>query len=216
ILTTAAVSIERCHHVSRRSHAFNHPFLENNPIQYLPLAFIASASIAMNIPFFFNTTLCDDGSITLSAFGQAPGYTVFLWIRLITIKFVPLLLVVIVNSILIVLIIRSNLKSQTSSEVERTKIRISAMLVSISAVYVSCHVMEPFTYSAIYGVINGADQVHNEAHMTLMAITNILELFSMTCNFVFYCIFYKPFQATLGHMFKRCSSQTSTNGLGEA
>lgn len=83
--------------------------------------------------------------------------------------------------------------------------RISAMLISISAMFVVCHVMEPFSYTAVYGAIYGRDKIHNEAHMTQMMITNSLELVSFASNFVFYCAFYKPFQKTLRSLCRRCT-----------
>lgn len=117
ILCTVMVSVERLMHVSLKHHQ-NHPFLKKDFHYYLPFVLINGASFIMNFPFFFSRTLCDDGSIIFTEFGRSFGYKIYLWIRLSVIKVIPLLTVVIVNTCLLIVVVRANLQIRQQQQLQ--------------------------------------------------------------------------------------------------
>ena len=88
--------------------------------------------------------------------------------------------------------------------------RATAMVVSISVVYVLCHFIEPFSHTGIYSSIFGKCKVYSKNHRILLVTTNITELFSYASNFYFYCIFNKQFRGVLRSIFcKNSGNQVS-------
>ena len=77
------------------------------------------------------------------------------------------------------------------------QMKITAMVVSISVVILICHILEPFSHTALFTSLFGVCSMHGVGHTVLLTTTNILETISYASNFLFYCIFNQQFAKTL-------------------
>ena len=204
---TLIISAERCIFITWCSGlACHREGLCPNNTRTITIAIFVVAFI-FNIPFWFDydidVTLAT-GVLTFSEFSKSTFYEVWLWIRIFVVKIIPICAVVIFNCILLKTTRINNDKYKImnvppvmSKKRQTAQTRMTAMLTSISTVFVICHSLEPFVHTPIYTSIAGACGIYSELYNFLVVTVNVSEAISYASNFVSYWIFNKQFVITL-------------------
>jgi hypothetical protein len=174
------------------------------------IAAIFVSSLLMYVPYFFLREIRDSPPPGYTDWGTSHGAEVYSWIRMLIVKTIPITLVALTNGLLLSHIWRLQKRRNTlvrpmggkgagGGGRSELQVRATAMVLSISAVFLLCHIVEPFSHSGLFSTLFGVCSLYNEAHRTLLITTNILEVFSYATNFFFYCVFNKQFRGVLRH-----------------
>ena len=164
----------------------------------------------MYLPYFFLRTINDEGAPPgYTDWGNSDGAYVYSWIRMFLVKTIPVVSVTVLNALLLYRLLKINNKRKTmvqpstagnkiTNRRNQLQMKATAMVVSISIVFVLCHSIEPFAHSGLYVQLVGDKcKVYNTAHRILLFTTNTAEVFSYASNFYFYCLFNKQFRGVL-------------------
>ena len=201
VWTTVAMSLERLIVISN-------PMLTVKQITpYAVIVCLLMAAILMNLPFFFRKHIDVYGKIVPTAFSESSGYLVFIWFRTILVKIVPLLTVAIINVLLICVLVKATRKHKTLVQAkcqinqrgqnsERSQTSVTIVLISVCAIYLVCHVLEPITHPTLFRTLFGECSTYTKPYHIIVMVANILEIFSYATNFFPYCI--------VNRLFRRC------------
>ena len=156
--------------------------------------------LAMNMPYFFEKAVNEEGQIVFTEFGTSPEVEIYGWTRLVLNKIVPIVLVVIFNALLVATVVANTKQSKTmvfpntvQAKRRQQQTRLTIMMICISSVFVICHSMEPFAHSGLYKAAFGTCSVYTLAYKIIRVTVNTLEAFSFASNFIFYCFFNTEF-----------------------
>ena len=90
-----------------------------------------------------------------------------------------------------------NVPPVMSKKRQTAQTKMTAMLTSISTVFVICHSLEPFVHTPVYTSISGPCGIYSELYNFLVITVNVSEAISYASNFISYWIFNKQFIITL-------------------
>ena len=164
------------------------------------------AGLAMNAPYFFYKEVDDNGETTYTEYGQSEGFAHYSWARLILNKILPIVIIIVFNSLLVSAVVRSRRQAKSTSDVvpsnvsvrrRRQQTRLTVMMISISFMLAVCHSFEPFAHGGLYKTIFGPCSTHTTEYQLVRVVANTLEALSFASNFVFYCLFNGEFLKTL-------------------
>ena len=151
-------------------------------------------SFVFNIPFWFDYDVdvsLSTGILAFSEFSESTFYEVWLWIRLLLVKILPIGAVVIFNCIPTWDNSRKcnlmNIPTVMSKKRQNAQTRMTAMLTSISTVFLICHSLESFVRTPVYTSIAGHGSTHTDLYNILVVTVNIAESFAS--NFISYWVF---------------------------
>ena len=161
------------------------------PVLCIVMCFVVA--VGMNMPYFFYKFVDKDGNIVRTEFGNQ-GFEDYGWARLALNKIIPIIIVVIFNSLLVATVAeglkRTKMLTDTAQARRRhEQSRLTIMMVSISAVFIVCHSVEPLTTQELYTAMFGPCSIYTTTYKALTVVTNTLETFSFASNFIFYCAF---------------------------
>lgn len=207
IWITLTVSVHRCLYVSSVSNRKKQcPIGAHNQV-----IIILVVAVLFNIPQWFYLDINATPSIgdsPRSDFSNSVTYSVYSWMRLTLAKFLPIMGVLIANGILIK-VTWLNSKKHTNlnptSEMKRQAEarKMTAMLIGISAIFVICHVWEPFiTIAVLLGKFKYTFD-YPDLYDILVMLIYVSEAFSVAENFFFYFTLNKLFYKTMKDMFVR-------------
>ena len=95
----------------------------------------------------------------------------------------------------------------------RAQNKMTAMLVSISFMFVICHLME----SVLYMLVDEGDIEtyfgEREDYDVLIMTAKVMETMSFAFNFIFYCACNRPFSQTIRKMFNCFRMDGTTRNL---
>ena len=210
VFLTVRISIERC--ICIRNNNFYKKIYKKHTVK-LGLVVCFVLALGLNIPFFLYREVDDEGEIVKTEFGNSDGYQTYQWVRLMVGKVIPLVIIIICNTILVVTVILQMRQATTVAFTEasqlqrhRQQIRLTVMMISISLMLVICHCMEPFIHDGIAVVVFGPCSIYTDAFKVLSVVVNTLEVLSYTTNFVFYCAFNDDFRRGLDYLLCCCLS----------
>ena len=204
VFLTMFVSIERYMSVA---HALKAKKLWSSRFTSLVIVMCLLCGFVINMPYFFLREISEEPPPGYTEWGQSNGSKVYSWIRMVIIKFIPISVVAFLNTLLIIAVWKLNKRhtrmvhpeSSSSSILARQQLqmRVTAMVVSISIVYIACHLPEPFAHSGVFTTLFGECSRYGKGHRTLIITVNVLETFSYASNFFFYYKFNRQFACTL-------------------
>lgn len=218
---TTSVAVERFITVTKRSLA---PHLCTKNIARVIIVFIYCFAFIIHIPYFFYRDISADGTREYTKFGESDAFKVYSWFRTILAKYIPIIVVIIFNLLLLASVCQSNKKMKTKvlpqSSVNRRQqqqMKCTAMLLGITFTFVICHMMEPFIHETIYKAIFGPCSILTETYRNSVMTVNILEAASFASNFIFYCVFNKEFAKGVKEVFKckNCLSPKNNDIINE-
>ena len=209
IWITLVISVERCVFI-RLFSGVREVFSPTRAKLIVSSIFIAAA--IFNLPYFFYYDFDKSMEyITVdpiyTEFAGSIYFEIFSWTRLVLVKYIPITTVVIANGILIKatwVSLRKSSTMQTTLSMSRrsqAQTRMTAMLLSISTLFVVCNVLEPLVLPDVYTTLFGKCSQYSDQYNILLMTANILELVSFASNFLCYCIFNRSFRMTLGRCF---------------
>ncbi len=175
------------------------------------LAFIYILACGFNIPmFFYYDTVTGYDILDRSDFAKGTGYEAYSWIRMFVVKYIPMTLIAILNVALIKLMrnSRRSLKivifpMAVYARRIQAQNRVTAMLLSISTVFVVCNSLEPFIHASIYSTLFGECSLETREYETARMFGNMFETISYASNFVTYCVFNQVFLSQVKQLFGR-------------
>ena len=186
---------------------------------------------ALHFPFFFGYRIARDGTIPQTKWRQSAQFPVFMWIATVMVKMAPLVFVIPCNVWLTKLVIKFHKRRQRlisdrkSVRADRVcgggeaggQLRVSAMLLSVSLVYLACHVAEPFSHHAIYNAINGPNSDYTAGFRHFQIAMRVLEMVSYSTNLFPYVVCNPLFRGVLLADVFRCSHRRQVaTGSGSA
>ena len=214
---TVIVSMERYFFISRPSASC----LSSKKITKWAIAAISVCAFLINFPYFFHRTVSDTDQPNYTDWTYSIGYEVYVWCRLFLVKLIPILIIAVVNTLLGVKVCQANRRrkamvfpSATQVRRQRMQIRTTAMLITISLIFIVCHALEPFIHSGLYTSIFGPCSTYTDTYDFWRMFINTLEIFSFATNFIVYCIFNKLFVAALRRLCK-CGSNSVEDQTAE-
>ena len=215
---TMVISVDRCLFVT--SFGFKHRrFLKNGKIAVVVI-FLASALFHIPHWLFFDPHKVAEktGDYLLSDFTETTLYIIWSWCRIVIGKCVPIIAVVISNTVLIKITWLSKTWTKKPTSVaavirQRAQNKMTAMLVSISFMFVICHLMELI----LYVIVDEGDIEtyfgESEHYDILIMTAKVMETLSFASNFVFYCACNRPFSQTIRKMFNCFRMDGTTRNL---
>ena len=112
IWTTVVMSIDRYIHVRQSKTAqIAHPVTTR--CQRITILVIILGAAAINLPFVFYREIADNGQVRDSEFSKTTGFAIYKWIRFVVIKMVPIVLMVLANSLLVKVVVDMNRKRRS-------------------------------------------------------------------------------------------------------
>ena len=223
VWTTVAMSVDRFIFISK-------PILSRGICKPLTAKvgtiFITISCILLHIPFFFQVTFDKDKNLLYTDFGRSHGFNVYLWIRHVIAKFIPIVSVAVLNTCLLVTVIKArnrykrtfttnaatNQLSSRQNIHQRAKSKTTMLLVCLCTVFLVCHTPEPFGHVPIFRSLFGDCLLFGCAHQIYVMVTNILELLSFAIPFYIY--------VTLNNMFRKsviecilCGRESNINSV---
>ena len=203
---TTVVSFERYFCVA---YPIKAKYMWTLPVARWIIGGIFFSAFLMYLPYFFLREIEDEPPPGYTEWGTSAGAEVYSWIRMVIVKTIPTTVVAVLNGMLLAHIWRLNKRrktivqpaggSKTNNSRNQLQFRATAMVVSISVVFVFCHIVEPFSHSGLFSTLFGLCSLYNDSHRVLLITTNIAEVFSYATNFYFYCLFNKQFRGVLKH-----------------
>ncbi len=185
---------------------------------------ILISAVFMNMPYFFYWDISEGGNIMYTDFALSANGFIFSWIRMVIVKVIPIILVSICNVALLVKVYKTNKKTRSQilpsfsihhQKHHQNQTKLTAMLLSITFVFVVCNTTEPMMHSGIYAAIFGECSIYNESYEIFRMVTNILEVVSWASNFLSYVVFNRHYVDMLKYIIcyfsiERRKRRTST------
>lgn len=163
--------------------------------------------VIINIPRF----LCFDVFYFLggyypkgTAFRSSKTYYIICWFHAVIINFVPFLLLIITNTVLVFSLHKSSkdrksLRSNREEANQKDQARLTRTLIVVVVVFFVCvipsaFVDDPIAYSLFGQGRTWGDFIRSPANQMLIYISNLLVFFNSSLNFVLYCAFNQRFR----------------------
>lgn len=191
------------------------------------IAGIYITSVIFLMPYFFYREVNheyngdDQDKKIFTDFSQSLVFSIWSWMRIIFVKYIPVGTVIIFNLLLLMSVCKTNHKRmnlvapQSGGNINRRQQqqnKCTAMLLGITITFVLCHILEPFIHSVIYTTLFGCCSVFAMTYRNLVMSVNTLETISFASNFIFYCVFNKEFAAGVKKMLK-CEKTCGNKGV---
>ena len=96
---TVVLTVDRYVHIKQSERARRAQSMAKR-WQRLTIIFIIFGSVAINTPYIFYKTMDEDGHVVDSEFAKTTSFQVYTWIRMASIKLVPVLVVALCNALL--------------------------------------------------------------------------------------------------------------------
>ena len=184
------------------------------PLTMIVLVVIFVSAAGCSAPLFlFYGDISGEQPAQKSEFAKSVGYGVYAWIRLFIVNLIPMMAISMFNIALIRNIRENNkrLKELGFSTTIYTKRmqsqnQLTIMLLSISVVFVLCHLLELLLESSIFTSVFGEGSLETAEYETMRMFGNWLESLTWASSFVSYCAFNPMF---LIHLKKICTRNTS-------
>ena len=168
------------------------------------IAFIASV---LHVPYFFRFFINDKFQMKKTLFGSY-GFNTYNLIRNILVKFIPIITLIILNTAMLKAlfdvskrrkqmvvplgIIRHSSTNITS--IQKRDSTVTRMILTITTVFVLCHVWEPLTNRAVFQKLFGICSTYKRSFSFFVMACNILEAVSFSANMFIYLIFNSHFR----------------------
>ena len=157
-------------------------------------------ALFLNFPYFFYKRISDKNELAITYFGNSKSFKVFARSRLFLQKVIPILALSILNGLLLKAIYDVSKRRQhmlgpksrqTTKQIDQY--RLTKILITISFVFVVCHLAEPFARSEVYKTLFGENSLQTCDFIRFRFAANLLELISFSTNIFLYCICNKTF-----------------------
>ncbi|XP_060579719.1 FMRFamide receptor-like [Ruditapes philippinarum] len=199
VWTTVAVSVERFIAICFPFKSIN---ICNKRNAFITIGITSVFSAAYNIPRCFETGIMKCGNncytVITTEFGKSKFYTVVYsqWLYTILIYILPLLLLGILNTLLIMELMRMRQRRSLTNTHENTEFNLSIVLVIIVAVFIVCQTP---------GLIAQFQFFDPEFLMKWTCVSNTLFVLNSSVNFIIYTAVGKKFRTLLLRMtWTRC------------
>lgn len=201
---TAIVAIERYITVAQGTMARR--ICTKDVAQWTVIILILPAFL-INFPYFFYRCVNENEHARIYTYlGNSRGFKVYSWVRMMIIKYIPIVIVIVFNMLLLAFICKStrghDVFSQNPNH-SRIKLqsRCSIMLFAITMSFIFCHFLEPFIHMEIYSSLFGECSIYRMTFRDFRMVIKVLECASYAASgFVFYCIFNKEFASRMNKM----------------
>ena len=173
----------------------------------LTIVFILATLLCIPL-FFYLGDISVDYPVKISDFARSTGYEVYSWIRMFIVQLIPITSVTVLN-IALIRIIKVNKKNMRHMVLPfavfanriQSQNKITAMLLSISSVFVLGNLLEPFTKVSIVTSMFGECSTESSEYETFKMFSNMFLMVSYASNFVSYCIFHDVFLSQIKRLF---------------
>ena len=191
------------------------------PTARVILCSIYVLAVCFSIPLFlYYDDISGTTVIERSDFAKSVGYEVYSWIRMFVVKILPIISVAVLN-IALVRLMRVNSKNlkvmifpmAIFARRVQAQNRMTAMLLSISTVFLFSHLLEPFIHASIFSTIFGECSIETPQYETFRMFGNLFETVSYASNFVAYCVFNPIFLLYVRQLFG-CKPSKVEHNLG--
>ena len=191
---TTFMTLER--YVSVKYVAFRKKFVGRHA-KYTVLVMVVCAAL-LNVPYYFVQYIdTASGDLVYTTFAQSSSFYVYIWIRSLLAKYVPILLIATGNILMLGAIIRTKWRRKTlvsslstcqNNVRARAEIKCVSMLVCVSVTFLVCHSLEPIVRPYVIVSIREDDLcvLVTSAYRVLAMFVTVLETWSYASNFIFY------------------------------
>ena len=220
IWITCAVTVERFIFILKNKsdlYGLNNQKSITSTLIILLAIFILASGCSVPL-FLYYDGISSELPMQRSEFSKSVGYEVYAWIRLFIVKLIPMFVISILNVALIRNIKENNkqlkqLGFSTTVYVKRIRSqnRLTIMLLSISVVFILCHILEPLLETSIFTSVFGDCSLETSEYETLRMFGNWFESLTWISNFVSYCLFNHVFFRNLKKVLTRRKSRETTH-----
>ena len=221
ILITLTITVERFVFLVKSKGDVPEPITKRpvrSAIKILTAIFISSAGCCVPLFLYFDDVSAEQ-PVQRSQFAETTEYEVYAWYRLLVVKLTPMFTISVLN-IALVKNIRDNnrrLKAMVfSTTVYKRRMqaqnKLTVMLLSISAVFVLGHLIEPFMDTSIFTSLFGDCSIETLQYETIRMFGNWVESLTWASNFVSYYVFNSTFRYQLNNLAVCGELGNSTHG----
>ena len=135
------------------------------------------------------------------------------WFQALMINFIPLIILIIANSILIFAVQRARkqreefqMNSNQEQSWRKDEARLTKTLISVVILFIVCtlpsaFVEDPIAYAFFSGDKTWAEYLMSPGNQTFIYTSNLLLFLNCSLNFVLYCAFNDKFRRAMKHLF---------------
>ena len=171
------------------------------------------SALIMIFPYFFYKRISDTTKeLETTDFGQSDNFRVYCWCRVLLLKLIPIAMISVLNGLLIKATCRASRRRKDmlgpgsrQNKRQMDQLKMTTMLITISFVFLVCHLPEPFAHSEVYKTMFGRNSIEHHDFIRYRMVANLLEIISFSTNYFFYFLFNKQFSCTLKRTL-RCVS----------
>ena len=162
-------------------------------------ALVLVLALCMNTPLYFYQEIAydPDPRVVPSEWGMSHGADIYMWIRLVLFKFLPMVMILTIDVLLTCSIAKAYYGPRKTSMNYYYKMKLQSnicwMVLCVSLLVFCGHSLEPLVHTEIYAFLFGKCSVYDERHITLRLLSTVLELISYAFKFPIYCVFHVEF-----------------------
>ena len=174
----------------------------------------------LNIPRFFIYEVREYENTGLffpfgTEFQKSQHFYGISWFHALMINFIPLIILIVANSILIFAVHRARkqreefqMNSNQEQAWRKDEARLTKTLISVVILFIVCtlpsaFVEDPISYAFFSGDKTWAEYLMSAGNQTFIYISNILLFLNCSLNFILYCSFNDKFRRAMKHFFGR-------------
>ena len=173
-------------------------FYSSRKKTHVAIGILALLAMALNCGYFFPLAIDGENQKLYTAFGRSCGFEIYSWIRAALVQFLPLVVLIIVNILLLWCLHLSHKRSRricivwsSAARRERAQRDMTIMLLATIAIFICGHVPVAFAYASLYKALG---DTHSSTYATYRVITHCIAILSYSTNIVFYCIWNQRFR----------------------
>lgn len=134
----------------------------------------------INFSYYFYRCVSDNEYVPklpiYTYFGNSQGFIVYSWVRMMINKYIPILIVIVFNILLLALVCKSRRRDLKENQNRNHNLTgCSMMLSAVTITFILCHFLEAFTHMELYSSFFGECSIYTMTFHDFEMVVKVLE-----------------------------------------